>query len=265
MNLLKVSPSTYYYKGKSGVRKQGVSRSNDGIITAAPLSDEEVLREIKKYRKQFPTYGVPRMTALLKHKSNMKVNHKRVYRIMKENHLVLKRKRFKTKRTRARKAFATLDTKPFYEITVKEWDDVMPVNLKGIFLCSKAVYPQMKKQGKGKIINISSGVFFKGLPLFLHYVTSKGGVIGMTRAMAREVGDDGICINAIAPGYTVTKVMEDDSIHDEAFINAVVGSRCFKRHELPEDLTGTIVFLASDDSDFITGQTIVVDRGGTMH
>ena len=107
LNLLKVSPSTYYYKGKSGVRKQGVSRSTDGIITDAPLSDEEVLREIKKYRKQFPTYGVPRMTALLKHKSNMKVNHKRVYRIMKENHLVLKRKRFKSKRTRARKAFAT--------------------------------------------------------------------------------------------------------------------------------------------------------------
>lgn len=107
LNLLKVSPSTYYYKGKSGVRKPRVSRSNDGIITDAPLSDEEVLREIKKYRKQFPTYGVPRMTALLKHKGKMRVNHKRVYRIMKENHLVLKKKRFKSKRTRARKAFAT--------------------------------------------------------------------------------------------------------------------------------------------------------------
>jgi len=161
--------------------------------------------------------------------------------------------------------FATLETKPFFEITPKEWDDVMRVNVKGPFLCVKAVYPQMKKQGKGKIINIASGVFFKGLPLFLHYVTSKGGVIAMTRALAREVGDDGICVNAIAPGYTVTEVMKEEAIHDEAFINAVVGSRCFKRHEVPEDLTGTIVFLASDDSDFITGQTIVVDGGGTLH
>jgi len=161
--------------------------------------------------------------------------------------------------------FATIETKPFYEIFVREWDDVIRVNVKGIFLCCKAVYPQMKKQGKGKIINVASGVFFKGLPLFLHYVTSKGGVIGMTRAMAREVGDDGICVNAIAPGYTVTEVMADESIHDEAFVNAVVGSRCFKRHERPEDLTGAVIFLASDDSDFITGQTIVVDGGATMH
>ena len=161
--------------------------------------------------------------------------------------------------------FSTLETKPFFEISSKEWDDVMRVNLKGMFLCCKAVYPQMKKQGKGKIINVSSGVFFKGLTLFLHYVTSKGGVIAMTRALAREMGDDGICVNAIAPGYTVTEVLEDEAIHDDAFIKPVVESRCFKRHELPEDLTGTIVFLASDDSKFITGQTIVVDGGATLH
>ena len=161
--------------------------------------------------------------------------------------------------------FATIQTKPFYEITPQEWDNIMRVNVKGPFLCSKAVYPHMKKQGKGKIINVASGVFFKGLPLFLHYVTSKGGVIAMTRALAREMGDENICVNAIAPGYTVTEVLQDDSIHDEAFINAVVMTRCFKRHELPEDLTGTIVFLASDHSDFITGQTIVVDGGATLH
>jgi len=85
--------------------------------------------------------------------------------------------------------FATIKTKPFYEITSQEWDDIMRVNIKGPFLCSKAVYPQMKKQGKGKIINVSSGAFFKGLPLFLHYVTSKGGVIAMTRALAKEMGE----------------------------------------------------------------------------
>lgn len=161
--------------------------------------------------------------------------------------------------------FSTLETKPFFKITPKEWDDLMGVNLKGVFLCCKAVYHQMKKQGKGKIINIASGVFFKGLPLFLHYVASKGGVIALTRALAREVGGDGICVNAIAPGYTVTEAMGKESIHDEAFINAVVGSRSFKRHEHPGDLTGTMVFLASAESDFITGQTLVVDGGSTMH
>jgi NAD(P)-dependent dehydrogenase (short-subunit alcohol dehydrogenase family) len=161
--------------------------------------------------------------------------------------------------------FATIKTKPFFQISAQEWDDVIRVNLKGTFLCCKAVYPQMKKQGKGKIINVSSGVFFKGLPLFLHYVASKGGIIALTRALAREVGDDGICVNAIAPGYTLSDAMKEKSIHDEEFINAVVGSRCFKRHELPEDLTGTMVFLASDESDFITGQTIVVDGGSVLH
>lgn len=161
--------------------------------------------------------------------------------------------------------FATIKMKPFYEITPHEWDDIMSVNVKGPFLCSKAVYPQMKKQGKGKIINVASGVFFKGLPLFLHYVTSKGGVIAMTRALAREMGDDNICVNAIAPGYTVTEAMQDQAMHDEAFMNAATGSRCFKRDELPEDLMGTIIFLASDDSDFITGQAIVVDGGSILH
>lgn len=161
--------------------------------------------------------------------------------------------------------FATLETKPFFELTTQEWDDVMRVNVKGPFLCCKAVYPQMKKQGKGKIINAATGAFFKGLPLFLHYVTSKGGIIAMTRSLAREVGDDGICVNAIAPGYTVTDALKDASIHDEAFINAIVKSRCFKRHEVPEDIVGTVVFLASDDSDFLTGQTIVVDGGATMN
>lgn len=161
--------------------------------------------------------------------------------------------------------FAGIETKPFFQISVQEWDDVIRVNLKGAFLCCKAVYPQMKKQGRGKIINVSSVVFFKGLPLFLHYVASKGGIVALTRALAREVGDDGICVNAIAPGYTLSDAMKEQSIHDEEFINAVVGSRCFKRHELPEDLTGTIVFLASDESDFITGQTIVVDGGSVLH
>ena len=155
--------------------------------------------------------------------------------------------------------------KPFYQITTQEWDEVMAVNLRGIFLCSKAVYPQMQKQGKGKIINIASGVFFKGLSNYIHYVTSKGGVIGFTRALAREVGDVGICVNAISPGYTLTDFIKEHPHHSKEYIKDIERSRCFKREALPEDLTGIIVFLASDESDFITGQTIVVDGGSFMH
>jgi NAD(P)-dependent dehydrogenase (short-subunit alcohol dehydrogenase family) len=161
--------------------------------------------------------------------------------------------------------FANIVKKPFYKITGKEWDDVIRVNLKGIFLCCKAVYPQMKKQGKGKIINVASGTFFKGSPDFVHYVTSKGGVIGFTRALAREVGGAGICVNAIAPGFTLSDAVKERPMDSEEYALARIKGRCFKREEIPEDLTGTIVFLASDDSDFITGQTIVVDGGLTLH
>lgn len=159
----------------------------------------------------------------------------------------------------------TIVKKPFYEISAREWDEVIRVNLKGVFLCCKAVYPQMKKQGKGKIINISSGTFFKGLPNFIHYVTSKGGIIGFTRALAREVGGAGICVNAISPGYTLTEVLTEKPHDPEEFVRDIVSSRCFKRDELPEDITGTIVFLASAESNFITGQTIVVDGGSVFH
>jgi NAD(P)-dependent dehydrogenase (short-subunit alcohol dehydrogenase family) len=161
--------------------------------------------------------------------------------------------------------FADISKKPFYEITEREWDEVIRVNLKGVFLCCKAVYPQMKKQGKGKIINVASGTFFKGSPDFVHYVTSKGGVIGFTRALAREVGGDGICVNAIAPGFTLSDALKERPMDSEEYALSRIKSRCFKREEFPEDLTGTIVFLASEDSDFITGQTIVVDGGAALH
>jgi NAD(P)-dependent dehydrogenase (short-subunit alcohol dehydrogenase family) len=160
---------------------------------------------------------------------------------------------------------AGIKTKPFYEISGQEWDEVNQVNLKGAFLCCKAVYPQMKKQRKGKIVNVSSGTFFKGIPLFIHYVTSKGGIVALTRALTRELGDDGICVNAIAPGYTMTDVMREKPMFNEEFHRAIINSRCFKQEEQPQDLTGTIVFLSSDESDFITGQTIVVDGGSVLH
>lgn len=161
--------------------------------------------------------------------------------------------------------FSSIARRHFYEVPGDEWDNVMRVNLKGPFLCCKAVYPYMKKNGNGKIINISSGTFFEGLPNFIHYVTSKGGIVGFTRAMAREVGDDGICVNAIAPGYTVTEVQEERVKKNEEWAQLMFNGRCFRRHERPVDLLGAIVFLCSDESDFITGQTIVVDGGKVLH
>ena len=159
--------------------------------------------------------------------------------------------------------FSSIQTKPFHQISLSEWEKVLKINLTGTFLCCKAVYPQMKKQGKGKIINVASVVSLKGVPFFLHYVASKGGVIGLTRALAREVGDDGICVNAVAPGLTITEAIQ--AVADNPSITqGIVMRRCFKRHETPKDLCGTILFLASDDSDFITGQTIVVDGGEVM-
>jgi len=161
--------------------------------------------------------------------------------------------------------FATIMKRPFYEIDAEEWDAVMAVNLKGPFLCAKAVFPQMKKQGKGKIINVSSGTFYKGLPNFLHYVVSKGGNVALTRSLAREVGDVGICVNAIAPGYTETEYLKEHPQDPPEFAKAIIAARCIKRPETPEDLTGAIVFLSSDDSDFMTGQTIIVDGGSALN
>ena len=161
--------------------------------------------------------------------------------------------------------FATIVKRPFYEISAEEWDAVMAVNLKGPFLCTKAVYSQMKKQGKGKIINVSSGTFYKGLPLFLHYVVSKGGNVALTRSLAREVGDVGIRVNTIAPGYIDTEYLREHPQDPPEAIKTNIAARCLKHPETPEDVTGTIVFLCSDDSDFITGQTIIVDGGSALN
>jgi NAD(P)-dependent dehydrogenase (short-subunit alcohol dehydrogenase family) len=120
----------------------------------------------------------------------------------------------------------------------------------------------MKQQGYGKIINIASATFFSGSPLWSHYVASKGGLIGLTRSMAREVGDDGICVNAIAPGFTLTEASRSVMPDAEAY---GVARGAIKRAELPEDVAGLVVFLASDASNFITGQTMVVDGGRQLY
>jgi len=160
--------------------------------------------------------------------------------------------------------YSALKKKSFMEIGAEEWDRVMAVNIKGLFLCVKAVYPAMKKQGKGKIINISSGTVLSGTPLFLHYVSSKAGVVGFTRALAREVGSDNICVNSIMPGLTISGPNQEGVMTPEQLADRRK-RRCFQRDQYPEDLVGTVIFLSSDDSDFITGQSIGVDGGMNMH
>ena len=154
--------------------------------------------------------------------------------------------------------YAGLERKPFDAISIEEWDQVMAVNLKGPWLCTRAVFPLMKIQGKGKIINIASAVFYSGSPLWSHYVSSKGGLIGLTRSLAKELGNEKITVNAVAPGFTMTEASEQ-LIPDA--VNYGVQRGSIKRSEQPEDLVGAVLFLASDFSDFITGQTIIIDGG----
>ena len=159
--------------------------------------------------------------------------------------------------------FATIETKPMEEISVEEWDGLMGVNLKGLFLCCKAILPQMKAQKQGKIINVSSATVFMGKPYYIHYVTSKAGVIGFTRALAREVGDWNIQVNCLTPGYTETEIPRGTTTPEQK--KAIIGHQCIKRIGTPEDLLGIMVFLASDESDFMSGQTVNVDGGDNLH
>jgi 3-oxoacyl-[acyl-carrier protein] reductase len=159
--------------------------------------------------------------------------------------------------------FSTIKLKPMEEIPVEEWDRLMSVNLRGLFLCSKAVIPQMKAQKKGKIINISSATVFMGKPYYIHYVTSKAGVIGFTRALAREVGDWNIQVNCLTPGYTETEIPRGTTTPEQK--KAIIGHQCVKRIGVPDDLVGIMVFLASDESDFMSGQTVNVDGGDNLH
>lgn len=161
--------------------------------------------------------------------------------------------------------FATvpMSRSPFDQITVAEWDLMMSVNLKGAWLASCAVIPQMRKQQYGKIINVSSGTALKGSPSRIHYVTSKAGILGFTKTLANEVGSDNICVNCVAPGSTLSEEQPDEGVLQMR--NDAIHTRALKRVQTPEDLTGAVVFFASADSDFITGQTLVVDGGSCLH
>ncbi len=151
----------------------------------------------------------------------------------------------------------------FEKMAFAEWRRIMAVNLDGVFLMTSAILPLMKKSGFGRIINIGSSSYFQGTPNYVHYVAAKAGVIGFTRSLAREVGVYGITANVIAPGLTSTQFVLDST--SEAFLENRRLQRSIPRHQYPKDVVGTILFLCSEGSDFVTGQTIVVDGGAVFN
>lgn len=160
--------------------------------------------------------------------------------------------------------FTSIPRSPFDEISVETWDRVMAVNIRGVWLGCKAAVPEMRKNKYGKIISICTGRLFKGSPFFLHYDASKGAVLGITRSLAREVGDDNICVNAIAPGSTMSENVAARTNWMGGGPERTRNTRALKRDETPEDLLGACVYLSSSDSDFVTGQTLVIDGGSAM-
>ena len=161
--------------------------------------------------------------------------------------------------------FAALERRSFLEIGGDEWDQVMAINTRGVFNSIKAAASEMKKRAYGKIINISSSTIYSGVPLMLHYVASKGAVDAMTKALARELGEHGITVNTIAPGFTMSEQIEAQREKLEFYVNLSLASRSIKREQTPDDLLGALIYLASPASDFVTGQAIVVDGGMIMH
>jgi NAD(P)-dependent dehydrogenase (short-subunit alcohol dehydrogenase family) len=161
--------------------------------------------------------------------------------------------------------YASLPMRSFLEIPLDEWRRVMDVNVASMFLTCRAVVPVMQAGGGGKIINISSGTPFRGVPFLLHYVTSKGAIVAFTRALAKEVGKTGVLVNCVAPGFTMSAGVEEHPEVIEALQQASVSSRTIQRDQVPEDVVGAVVYLSSPSSSFVTGQTIVIDGGQYFH
>jgi NAD(P)-dependent dehydrogenase (short-subunit alcohol dehydrogenase family) len=157
--------------------------------------------------------------------------------------------------------FSSLEMRPFEEIPLEEWEAVLRVNVTGPMLCARAVLPSMRKRKWGRIVNIASGAVTLGRPNYLHYITSKAALIGMTRSMARELGAQGITVNAILPGATFTEV--ERKTVTPAQKERIIAQQCIPRPQVPEDLVGALLFLSSDASGFVTGQALTVDGGAT--
>jgi NAD(P)-dependent dehydrogenase (short-subunit alcohol dehydrogenase family) len=161
--------------------------------------------------------------------------------------------------------YATLAMRPFEQIPVDEWRRVMDVNVLSMFLCCRAVVPRMRERGSGKIVNLSSGTPFRGVPFLLHYVTSKGAIVALTRALAKELGKDNVLVNCVAPGFTMSEGVRANPEVIEKLRDVSVSSRTLQRDQQPGDVVGAAVFLSGPESDFITGQTMVIDGGQYFH
>ena len=161
--------------------------------------------------------------------------------------------------------YATLAMRPFTEIPLDEWRRVMDVNVASMFLTCRAAVPVMRAQGGGTIVNISSGTPFRGVPFLLHYVTSKGAIVAFTRALAKELGKDGVRVNCVAPGFTMSQGVLDNPEVVEKLREVSVSARTIQRDQEPEDVVGAVVYLAGETSSFVTGQTIVIDGGQYFH
>jgi NAD(P)-dependent dehydrogenase (short-subunit alcohol dehydrogenase family) len=162
--------------------------------------------------------------------------------------------------------YASLQMRPFTEIPVEEWRQVMDVNVLSMFLTMRAVVPRMREQGGGgRVVNISSGTPFRGVPFLLHYVTSKGAIVALTRALAKELGRDDILVNCVAPGFTMSDGVREHPEVIEALQQVSVSARTLQRDQVPEDVVGAVVFLCGPGATFVTGQTIVIDGGQYFH
>jgi NAD(P)-dependent dehydrogenase (short-subunit alcohol dehydrogenase family) len=161
--------------------------------------------------------------------------------------------------------YASLQMRPFTEIPVDEWRQVMDVNVLSMFLTTRAIVPRMREQGGGRIVNISSGTPFRGVPFLLHYVTSKGAIVALTRALARELGGDDVLVNCVAPGFTMSEGVREHPEVIDALRDVSVSARTLQRDQEPEDVVGAVVFLCGPGAAFVTGQTIVIDGGQYFH
>jgi NAD(P)-dependent dehydrogenase (short-subunit alcohol dehydrogenase family) len=161
--------------------------------------------------------------------------------------------------------YASLAMRPFTEIPMEEWRQVMDVNVASMFLTCRAAVPVMRAQGGGKIVNISSGTPFRGVPFLLHYVTSKGAIVAFTRSLAKELGKDNIHVNCVAPGFTMSEGVQAHPEVVEKLRDVSVAARTIQRDQVPEDVVGAVVFLCTPAADFITGQTMVIDGGQYFH
>ena len=161
--------------------------------------------------------------------------------------------------------YASLPMRPFDQIPLEEWRQVMDVNVASMFLTCRAVLPVMRERGGGKIVNISSGTPFRGVPFLLHYVTSKGAIVAFTRALAKELGKENIHVNCVAPGFTMSDGVLANPEVVEKLRDASVSARTIQRDQVPEDVVGAVVFLCTPAADFVTGQTMVIDGGQYFH